>query len=167
VSDTLLGAALIVAWSVTGCSSILDTDSTRANVGSPYFDLIGIGWSEKLEDGPRFVWRQQFPGIEPSESVRVFKHLEGDDINECLAAIIASNPAVRSELAEMGAGTACGGSLEAIKNARELWASFGFAEALEEVAKLGKRGDAVAKFLTQCDALRRPSEQDPQTRPTP
>lgn len=158
---------LVAGW-VASCSPILATaGAPTSGVESPYYDLIGIGWSADIADGPRFVWRQEWPGIEPSESIRVFKYLEGDDINDCLATIIDSSPELRSELAKMGAGTACGGSPEAIKGTRELWTSFGLAEALAEVARLGRRGDAVAQFLARCGALRDSGVKGAATRATP
>lgn len=163
-----LVVAFLVAGLVASSSPTLAADVTSTSgVESPYYDLIGIGWSDDLAGGPRFAWRTQWPGIEPSESIRVFKYLEGDDTDECLATIIDSSPELRSELAKMGAGTKCGGSPEAIKRARELWTSFGFAEALAEVAQLGRRGEAVAKFLAQCGALRDSKAKGEETRSTP
>ena len=69
--------------------------------------------------------------------------------------------------AKMGAGTACGGSPEAVRRTRELWTAFGFAEALAEVAHAGRRQDAVAEFLARCGTLRDDKAKGAQTKAPP
>ena len=158
----------VVGPGATVCFDInhLQSKSSRASrapsdapVESPYYALIGIGWAEKADDGPRFVWHPDFPGIDPGESMRIFKYLASPDIEKCLASIIDSNPAVRADLATMGAGTVCGGAPEAVGKARALWTSYGFAEALSEVARSGRPGEAVTTFFARCSALENPREK--------
>lgn len=162
------GTLVLAACSlVSGSGIIAGEGDPAAPVESSYLDLIGIGWSDEPEGGARIVWRQHWPGIEVSESIRIFKHLEGRDVSECLAAIIDSSPELRSDLAKMGTGTACGGTQESIGRARELWTSYGFADALAEVAQEGRRGEAVARFLARCAALRDGHEERPEAKPTP
>jgi hypothetical protein len=151
----MLGVVVVAVLAV--CSVGLDATTAASEVEqgeSSYYDVIGIGWSAAAEGGPRFVWRVDVPGIDPVESTRIFRYLEGPDIEACMAAIIDSSPTLRSELAKMGPGTVCGGSPEVISRVRALWTSFGLLEALTEVAHDGRRGERVATLLGRCDALR-------------
>lgn len=110
-------------------------------------------------------WHPEPPGTDPTMAMRVFKQLSDDDVTECLALLIESDPRTLRAASSLATAKDVAAKVAATETVYERWNAFGVDKAIREVADTGHRGQAVTHLLRACTDLR--SKQGTQRRTHP
>ena len=129
--------------------------STATEVAKPetrssaLYDLIGLSCGQPEGEIGLVAWRMEMPGIDRSASMRVFKHFQGRDTEQCLLTIIRTDPKLWTTFESLGPEPD-EDFADFLAQVHRLWTHHGVADALQEVAILGRRGKAVDQLLKRC-----------------
>ena len=145
--------------SVLAAEPAVSPARTEALASEPLFELLSV--CPDPDDGSRWfvAWHPAADAVEPNDADRVFKNLQGRDFDACLDAIIKADPEANALLTTLrDERTSYRSIRRAVCNA---WREAGVYEALEEVARLGRRGPKVIRVLNRCHAPRDASQRSP------
>jgi len=119
------------------------------------FDVVGVCAVKSETRTWAVVWHPGAGGFD-SASIRVFRHLEAKDIDDCLTLLIESDDTTRQAVLQFASNPTNENALLANRAARRRWSAFGVDQAIREVAETGARGPNVERVLVACREVRVP-----------
>lgn len=127
-------------------------------VDPPLDYLTMIGVCPVPSDGKEWsvMWHPAVPTLPAREQQRIWKALEGPDIDACLELLVLTDPVAGPLVSTISPESKDPGLAGRVRRAvSERWRLAGVARAFEEVAQTGKRGSATAALLEACAKLRK------------
>jgi hypothetical protein len=133
-----------------------DPPAPTARPSSAY-DFVGVCPIPSEGRSWSVVWHPGASGPDLASS-RVFRHLEGPDVDACLTLMILSDSDAHAIVEAYGKNPTREMAVKAGKAVRQRWSDFHVDRAITEVAEDGSRGKEVARVLAACEKIRVPNQ---------
>jgi hypothetical protein len=92
------------------------------------------------------------------KAARVFRYLQGRDVDECLALMVESDGDTYKTVEAFSKNPTQEMGLKATEAVHRRWTLYGVDHAIAEVAESGRRGAQVARMLAACEEIRVPRQ---------
>ena len=149
---TIMG---ICACGSAGSRAEPTADSSSETVG--YRHVVSVGCAPNNGQTVVYVWH---PGALPDgQGDKIFKHLQGPDIEDCLSELARTKPKLYEALLAVSPKSDPKVMAKTMEEAADVWSQFGVYDAVQEVATTGARGPKVEALLQTCAGLSRTRQQ--------
>jgi len=121
------------------------------------YDFVSVCPFESNGRSWAVAWHPRADG--PDEAAaRVFRHLQGSDVDACLALIVESDGETAAIVEAFGKSPTQELGVKASEAVHRRWTLYGVDRAITEVAESGRRGAQVARMLAACEEIRVPKQ---------
>jgi hypothetical protein len=151
ITRFLLALPLAVQSALAG-----DSRATDPKAFNP-FDVVSVCPIAANGRSWAVAWH---PGADgPNQaSARVFRYLQGPDVDECLTLMVESDKETDDAVETFAKNPTVELGFKAAKAVQRRWTLYGVDQAITEVAASGNRGAKVARMLAACEDIRVPKQ---------